>query len=110
MQADNVDHGLMLQGSSHGMGHALLMSSLSYQLQACSATANSIHLIASNLTGHACWMVETPRLRFMVHVFSCEGYSKAEVLFRPPIVNLTSSMVQDMLQWGWKLEGSKECN
>ena len=43
-------------------------------------------------------MVET---RFMLG-----GYSKAEVLF-PPIVNLTSSMVQDMLQWGWKLEGSR---
>ena len=55
---------------------------------------------------YACWMVETPRLRFMLHVFSCEGYSKAEALF-PPIVNLTSSRVQDMLQWNWKLDGSR---
>jgi len=37
------------------MGYAIIMSSLFYQLQACSATANSIHLIASNLTGHAGW-------------------------------------------------------
>ena len=42
----------------------------------------------------------------MLHVFSCERHSKAEVLF-PPIVNLTSSIVQDILQWGWKLEGSR---
>ena len=51
-------------------------------------------------------MIETPRLRFMPHVFSCEGYSRAEVLF-PSIVNLASSMIQDMLQWGWNLDGSR---
>ena len=42
-------------------------------------------------------MVETPRLRFMLHIFSYEGYSRAEVFFQ----------VQDMIQWGWKLEGSR---
>ena len=42
----------------------------------------------------------------MLHFFSCEGYSKATVLY-PPIENLTSSMVQDMLQWGLKLESSR---
>jgi len=51
-------------------------------------------------------MAKPPRLRFMLHIFSCEGYSRAEVHFSC-IVSLISSMVQDMLQWGWNLEGPR---
>ena len=53
-------------------------------------------------------MVETPRLRFMLHAFSNEGYSRAEVLF-PRTVNLTFFNGARYVTYngGWKLEGSR---
>jgi len=66
------------------------ISSLLCQLQACSATANSMHFIAK------CEFKIKINTKIKVHAFSCEGYSRVEVLF-PHTVNLTSAMVQDML-------------
>ena len=57
----------------------------------CKTPCTLLPYLSSDLH-YACWIVETPRSRFMLHVFSCEEYSKAEVFF-PLIVSLTSSMV-----------------
>ena len=79
------------KGQSVCVGYAKCgLYSTDYLITGLFCTAKSMHFIAKCEVRQAGWS----RSRFMLHVFSCEKYSKAEELF-PPIVNLTSSMVQD---------------
>ena len=80
------------------------MSSLFYQLQACSVNANSMHFIAKCKFRfyYACWMVETPRSRFMLHVFSWRVFKSWSTFS-----TYCESDFFNSAQWGWKLEGSR---